>query len=605
MAIFNDLLAETRKALNTVFEKNKDSSVVEFINKAVNKLNIIAKTIDEILKKKNIDIKKMSIDAREKGKEYLDKGKKYLESDKVKSIINKTKETGVNLVSKLTSVFKDENNTGLSPPEKEAKESIVSKVTEKLNKSLSAFRQQEDRQNKRKKEIEEEKKAVAEKSKKKEDKKNNWLGSILSKIGSLGIFLAGAFKTGIGFLLKGIKNFAFPVLKKAAGWLGGFLFKGITKIIPSFSTALAKTLQSTIGGLLKGGLSLGKNAVGILARGTLSASKFLLPTIGKAALGIATGPIGWVALAGTTIYSGYKLYKYINRGSISDNIYGKFLKLRLLTYGLDDSKKEYYTKIFDLEMLMKNYIVFKDYQVTFKPMSDNDKEKILDLFNINKENKEEYSLLSNWLKNRFYPAFQAHVKALYNVNNSIYFDELNKLKEYDLFRVISSLVIPSRIYNFKQIPTLPNTNITVTKEEIDNLISDIAKELKEKIKNVDLNTVKISNETVKSTLEKTNQPEPVKNSAEIKAQINAINLRNHNIILGNIDKFIVNIFNINNNDIESEQILKQLSNPILSKIIKFRYMLYGFEETRKDNYPKLAKLESLMLNYIVFKGNSR
>ena len=608
MAIFNDLLAETRKALNTVFEKNKDSSVVEFINKAVNKLNIIIKTIDEILKKKNIDIKKMSIEARDKGKEYLDKGKKYLESDKVKNIISKTKETGINLASKLTSIFKKENNTGVSPPTEESKESIVSKVTEKLNKAknkfLTAFSRTEEKQNKRKKEIEEEKKAVAERSKKKENKKSNWLESILSKIGSLGIFIAGAFKTGIGFLLKGIKKFAFPVLKKAAGWLGGFLFKGFTKLIPSFSTTLAKTLQSTIGGLLKGGLSLGKSAVGTLARGALAVGRGLLPTVARAALGVATGPIGWIALAATAIYGGYKLYKYLNRGKIKDDIYGKFLKLRLLTYGIDDSKKEYYSKIFDLEMLMKNYIVFKDYQVTFKPMSDDDKEKILDLFNINKENKEEYSLLSNWLKNRFYPAFQAHVKALYNVNNSVYFDELNKLKEYDLFRIISSLVIPSRIYQFNKIPTLPNTVITVTKEEIDNLIFDIVKELKEKIKNVDLNTIKISNETVKSTLEKINQLESVKNNAEIKAQINAVNLKDYNITLGNIDKFIVNIFNIDNNDIESEQILKKLSNPILNKIIKFRYMLYGFEETRKDNYPKLAKLESLILNYIVFKENS-
>ena len=591
MSLFRELLIKTRETLNSTLEKNKDSPVVEFINKSIDKLNKIVQTIDIILKKKNIDIKKISIEVKDKGKEYLEKGKKYLESTEVKNVIDKAKNIKTNLTSKLTSLFKEENNTGTSPPKEtidisSLKETLITNVK---NKFKSVFDKQKEREDKRKQEIEEEKKAILDKNKEKE-KKESWLSKILAKIGSLGLFISGAFKTGIGFLLKGIKSFAFPVLKKAAGWLGGFLIKGITKIIPSFASSIASSLQSIIGGIFKHGWNIGKKAIGVFKKGVLATGKALIPTLGKATLGIIASPIGLTLLGAGAIYAGYRYLKYLNKGSIANNIYGKFLKLRLLTYGIDDNKKEYYPKIFDLEMLMKKYIIFENYNITFKQMSNEDKEKILDLFNIKRDNEEEYSIMTNWLQNRFYPAFQAHVKALYNINNSIYFDDLDKLKEYDLFRIISSLVIPSRIYNTTQTPTLPNTNITVTKEEINKLIHDIITELKKKlgdnVKNDKvINLTNLENNRTKNILSLTKE-DTIESNKET---------------LGNINKFNILMYT---NDFEGEKIIKQLNYSLLSKIIKFRYMLYGFDETKEDSYIKLANIEMLMSNYIKVKNNN-
>ena len=494
------VLAEFREVTNPL--DNKKDFSIKLLKKTVKSLETVLKSIDKFLKSKNIDVGKAYETSRdklkEKSKSLSEASSKMLEETKQKGLRNVISEKSLNIKSRLESIFAKDKEKASGPPEEVTAEepekdksetsvkseskteklkdkakshfqSLQEKVKEKLTPSGSTGEEKQSwlerlnsKQEKRKNEIEEEKKAVKEKAKK---KGGGWLGKILSGIMSLGGMVVGG-------------------LTKSLNFLGGFLFKGFSKalfsIIPGLSGGIAKGLQSVIGKALAVG---GKGALSLAGTAAKAALPFAKAAGGMALRGaamLATGPVGWAIAAGTAIYAGYKLYKYLTRNDVSSDIFGKLTRLRLLMYGFNDINKEYYSKIFDLEMLMKDYVRFTNYRVEITKLDAKAIEKVLDLFGVSREEKEKYSILNNWFMKRFIPAYKAFLQALYSVNSNIYLDQIDKLKPVDLVNFITKFTIPSNIYNINQIPSTSNPNVLVKKEDVDALYTNICNEIKEK-----------------------------------------------------------------------------------------------------------------------------
>ena len=483
-SLFEDLRSAFQNATKTVFEKHKESNAVIFIKDSIKRAENIIKTLDKMLKKRNIDIGATAEDAKGRGKELLEKGRAIYAEGKQKGFLETAKAKATEIQSKLTNLFKKENETGVSPPEEsltekeknqtQANNAEAEAKSEKKESTFSKmFGRSNERAEKRKKEIEEEKKAVQENSKKSE--KSSWLGKILGTIGAVGGFIGKALGGLGGFLLKGFG--------KSIGYLGGFVVKGLGKtimgLVPALGSTIAKITSSLVGGGLKGAASLAGKGIMAAGRAVLPIAGGALQVAGRVALTLATGPVGWIAAAATAAYAGYKLYKYLTRNNVADDLGGKLTRLRLLMYGFNDVKKDHYSKVFDLEMMMKDYVKFKDYKVVVDKLNNDDIDKILDIFKVKREEKDKYKILNTWFVKRFMPAYKAFMQALYSVNNSIYLDEIDKMKPIDVYNFVTRISVPTVIYDIQEAPTFDDPKVYSTKDEVDSMLTNITNQCKD------------------------------------------------------------------------------------------------------------------------------
>lgn len=483
---FKELWNSFREVTNKTLERNKDRPVLRLLNTTVKSLEGILKAIDVFLKEKNIDVGKLYESTKDKGKSLLDKSKTFIENIKKTGL----KVTTANIISKVKDKFTDFTEKETGPPNENEEpsslrdqvETLKNLVKEKLTPKTSTGQKTswldraKERSDKRKQEIEKEKQSVQDNSKKK--KSGTWLNSILNGIIGLG-----------GMLVKGIGGIMSTVTSGIVGsiqFLGGFIVKGISNALFSLVPSLAGGIAKATSALASGGIA---SAAKVGWEGIKLAGKSALPFLGKAGgallrgVGmIATGPVGWTIAAGTAIYGGYKLYKYLNRNNIKDDIYGKLTLLRLYSYGFNDINKEYYSKLFDLEMLMKDYLKFSNHQVQINRLDKDVIEKVLELFSVTREEKDKYAILNNWFMKRFIPAYKAHVTAIWSVNNSIYLDTIDKLHQEDLENIIVKLNIPTSIYNVNEIPVFSNPKTIVTKQDVDVLLTNISNEIASKKK---------------------------------------------------------------------------------------------------------------------------
>lgn len=526
-SLFEDLRSAFQDATKTVFQKHKESNAVIFIKDSIKRAENIIKTLDKMLKKRNIDVGATVKDVQGRGKELLEKGRAVYAEGKQKGFLETAKAKSTDIQSKLTNLFKKENETGVSPPEEESEgEKKPESLTEKEKKETKAnnaeaeaksekkesafskmFSRSNERAEKRKKEIEEEKKAVQENSKKKE--KSSWLGKILGAVGAVGGFIGKALGGLGGFLLKGFG--------KSIGYLGGFVVKGLGKtvmsLVPALGSTIARLTSSLVGGGLKGAASLAGKGIMAAGRAIMPMAGGALQIAGRAALALATGPVGWIAAAATAAYAGYKLYKYLTRNNVADDLGGKLTRLRLLMYGFNDVKKDHYSKVFDLEMMMKDYVKFHDYKVVVDKLNNDDIDKILDIFKVKREEKDKYKILNTWFVKRFMPAYKAFMQALYSVNNSIYLDEIDKMKPVDVYNFVTRISVPTVIYDTQEVPTFDDTKVYSTKDEVDSMLTNITNQCKDQANQKDPKVskkIEEENKRAKDAVAQKQQPEQKK-----------------------------------------------------------------------------------------------
>ncbi|QXN70486.1 putative endolysin [Bacillus phage vB_BspM_AgentSmith] len=475
----------------------------------------------------------------------------------------------------------------------------------------------EVREQKRKDEIEEEKRANKERAKPK--KKSDWLSKILGAVAGVGSFLLGGFKAvmlpigkallrGTLGLAKGIGKLVWPAVKWLSKGLGKatwavakwsatkllsgskFLFKGLgkglmmglnkltgglaSKIVSGVGKSVL-SMGSKLGGLLSKGGLLGKaggllSKGGSLLRGGLMAAKAIGfkgmamkagAFLGKAAI-VASGPVGWAiagaVAVGIAAYAGYKLYKYLKRNDLREDIYGKLTRLRLLLYGINETNKDYFSKMFDLEMELKDYLVERpgstsggtvaDYAL--KPLDAEFTTKALKILGIDREDKVMSAKLNVWFAKRFVPGYLSFMKAIKAADSKIYLDDIEGLKQEGLETFLMNYNIPTSIYQIKEIPIKDNETILVTENDIQEQLTDIKndilnksktpKDINNKItaKNKQVKTNKQKDLSTKKTVETTAPPikppdiskvKDLDGEAEIENEANAVQTSKDNL----------------------------------------------------------------------------
>jgi len=587
------LMSSLREVTSGVFKKHESSNAVMFIKASISKIDSIIKTLDRMLKKRNIDVSAYAASAVDKGKNLLEAGKGLVEEVKTKGVLNTIKEKRALLQSKLTDLFKDENETGTSPPEtseeentqenkevdqSEKKQSVFSRIfsksteraekrkaevaeekkavqevsqkeeksegwagkllgaiglgstatatteeekaetkdnktesegkTEKKQSVFSRiFSKSTERAEKRKAEVAEEKKAVQE-AKKKEKEGGGWAGKILKAVGVIAtvlgkgiaflgkgiVALGGTLIKGLGPAILGLGKTVVAGVGKALGWIGGFIVKGLG----SFITGIVPAISASIAGILKGGVGaavgLAGTAVSAVGRTAATVGRTVAPHLataakvaGRGALMVMTGPVGWAVAAATVVYGGYRLHKYLTRNNVANDLSGKLTRLRLLMYGFNDVKKDHYHKVFDLEMMMKEYTRFHDNRVVVRTMTEADINNVLNIFNVTKEETEKYQILNTWFVRRFMPAYKVYMQSLFSVNERVFLDSIEKLSPLEVFNFVTRIHVPAVIYNTQAVPTFDDTKVHVTKDEVDQMLTNIINQSKAESKQTDSN----------------------------------------------------------------------------------------------------------------------
>ena len=472
---FEDVRGAFKEKTRGILEENKDRSVIKLLNATIKTFEKVVKAMDAFLKKNGVDVGKAYDESKSKAKQLLGKGKDLITEAKEKGVLRTAKDSALTATSKLSETFSSWKEKLTGPPEedkesegenKEKKED-KEKSKDSSSKKMNWMDRLNARQDRRKKEIEEEKRAVKEAGKAK--KGGSWLGRILSGIMSLG-----------GFLIKGIGGITGVLGKnliRATMFSSGLLLKGIgnslTGLIPGISSGIARSLSTLLGSAASGAGSLAWTGVKAAARSALPFLGGAAGVIGRGALMLATGPVGWAIAAGTALYAGYKLYKYLTRNDIDKNIYGQLTMLRLYTYGFAEANKEYFSKVFDLEMLMKDYTKFSNGQVTITKLDSEVVEKVLDLFNTKREEKEKYNRLNTWFQKRFIPAYRAFMTALWSTNSKVYLDDLEGLKPKDLEHFFTRYAVSPSVYNYTELPIEGSVASVVTKDQVDKALAAI------------------------------------------------------------------------------------------------------------------------------------
>ena len=181
----------------------------------------------------------------------------------------------------------------------------------------------------------------------------------------------------------------------------------------------AYLLRKPLGSAARGAWTVGKgvaDGVGWLARNqmvrtaaaaggrmALTAGAGMLSgagTIGSAALGVLTGPVGWAIMGGLAIYAGYKLYK-----RFSEQKHNQLFVFRMGQYGFKFTDKDAVEKIINLEQFLLKYT---DKGTETNPSTINSKapeEEAIKIMGLDTSDEDQMERWRKWFFCRFKPVY--------------------------------------------------------------------------------------------------------------------------------------------------------------------------------------------------------
>lgn len=265
-------------------------------------------------------------------------------------------------------------------------------------------------------------------------------GSLFSAVGGmLGIGGKGGV---IGGLAKGLGGLIKAPFKMIGGAIGAAKAIGTpiasaigaTKGLPMMGklASLAGTVRNVAltGSILTGGALgsvMGMVGAGISALGAVLSSPVVLGVAALAAVG----------------YGAYKAYKRITRDSTDT-----FSDIRIKQYGLgaSENQKRYNHYALQLEAyLMDNRIAYNNGR-PFIIEKKIDKQELLSIFDIDKEDDEQIGKFNTWFQRRFKPFFLTHLTALYSLNPKAKLDEIVNFKVEQKLKFLSLISFESGPY---------------------------------------------------------------------------------------------------------------------------------------------------------------
>lgn len=267
-----------------------------------------------------------------------------------------------------------------------------------------------------------------------------FLGKVASKIPGAGIVGKAA-----GGLFGGTK----------AGGLGSKLMGGATKLGGKFLGGLGMV---TSGVSMASNLAQGNFGDAAWDAGGLALSAAMTPGIGlgglasglgTAATFLATNPIGWAILGTAAVGAvGYGLYKLLkNDTKINDKV-----KARLLMYGFNPDEDEKKAKIIlKFENMLDEAVRFVNGQISIDE-SKLDIEDVMELFDVDKEDKEHTANWMYWYNSRFKPVFTKTMSVLKGINPKNSAEDAYDLKDQEEYKYYVGIKPKPGEYNSTQSP---------------------------------------------------------------------------------------------------------------------------------------------------------
>lgn len=267
-----------------------------------------------------------------------------------------------------------------------------------------------------------------------------FLGKVASKIPGAGIVGKAA-----GGLFGGTK----------AGGLGSKLMGGATKLGGKFLGGLGMV---TSGVSMASNLAQGNFGDAAWDAGGLALSAAMTPGIGlgglasglgTAATFLATNPIGWAILGTAAVGAvGYGLYKLLkNDTKINDKV-----KARLLMYGFNPDEDEKKAKIvLKFENMLDEAVRYVNGQISIDE-SKLDIEEVMELFEVDKEDKEHTANWMYWYNSRFKPVFTKTMSVLKGINPKNSAEDAYDLKDQEEYKYYVGIKPKPGEYNSTQSP---------------------------------------------------------------------------------------------------------------------------------------------------------
>lgn len=267
-----------------------------------------------------------------------------------------------------------------------------------------------------------------------------FLGKVASKIPGAGIVGKAA-----GGLFGGTK----------AGGLGSKLMGGATKLGGKFLGGLGMV---TSGVSMASNLAQGNFGDAAWDAGGLALSAAMTPGIGlgglasglgTAATFLATNPIGWAILGTAAVGAvGYGLYKLLkNDTKINDKV-----KARLLMYGFNPDEDEKKAKIvLKFENMLDEAVRYVNGQISIDE-SKIDIEEVMELFEVDKEDKEHTANWMYWYNSRFKPVFTKTMSVLKGINPKNSAEDAYDLKDQEEYKYYVGIKPKPGEYNSTQSP---------------------------------------------------------------------------------------------------------------------------------------------------------
>ena len=259
-----------------------------------------------------------------------------------------------------------------------------------------------------------------------------------TKLAGAGAVLGGKGAVGATRLaIGGVK-----LAGKALGPLG--LYLSATSALDNYKKGnyTEAAFDAAMGGLSVGGTIAMATAAGAM----LLASPVLLATAVAAGVGAA----------------GYYGFKYITRNNAN-----KLEMLRYIQYGFSKDKTDYVSKMFNLEEMVKEHLVFDKNSGVAKFVSKKfDVEKAADIFGVAKKDDDAYTRFIYWFGKRFKSIFLTHMSALYKVDPKAKLEDADKLKPEDREKFIKDVSFPNGPYDVKDSPTPDLDSLPSGAEEV-------------------------------------------------------------------------------------------------------------------------------------------
>ena len=288
-----------------------------------------------------------------------------------------------------------------------------------------------------------------------------FLGKVASKIPGAGI----VGKAAGGLLPKG--GLAGKLMGGSAK-LGGKLLGGLGMVTSGVSMA-SNLMQGNFGDAAwdAGGLALSAAMTPGIGLGGLASG------LGTAATFLATNPIGWAILGTAAVGAvGYGLYKLLkNDTKINDKV-----KARLLMYGFNPDEDEKKAKIIlKFENMLDEAVRFVNGQISIDE-SKIDIEEVMELFEVDKEDKEHTANWMYWYNSRFKPVFTKTMSVLKGINPKYSAEDAYDLKDQEEYKYYVGIKPKPGEYNSTQSP-FKDAAINSSGEQaisfIDNILAKI------------------------------------------------------------------------------------------------------------------------------------